>query len=135
LVADDSVHISLYPNNQLIGRAPELTQHYIELRGIGIVNIRDLFGNSAVLNETKISMVVKFVPWEDNQIYERLGIDEHVETIMGVDLPLSIIPVKPGRNLSVLVETEAINRRAKIYGQNAAKELDETLKNHMKGKE
>ncbi|MDR1101898.1 MAG: HPr(Ser) kinase/phosphatase [Clostridiales bacterium] len=131
LVSDDSVEVILLPDSQLIGKPPKLTQHFMEIRGIGIVNIRTLFGESAVLNEARITMVIQLVPWDNELSYERLGIDEQYTTILGVPLPVTVIPVRPGRNLAVIVEIEAINKRAKLGGNNSAHSLDTALKEHM----
>ena len=129
LVADDAVEIRRV-TNQLIGKAPDLIRHYIELRGIGVIDVQQLFGMSAVKLESQLDLVVYLERWQENKFYDRLGLDEEKVDILGMKLPILTIPVQPGRNLAAIVEVAAMNNRAKKYGYNAAKTLVETLERH-----
>lgn len=126
LVADDAVDIRRV-SNQLIGKAPELIRHYIELRGIGIIDLQQLFGMSAVKLESQIDLVVEMEPWKEGKFYDRFGLDEQSMNILGVELPQVTIPVQPGRNLAAIVEVAAMNNRHKKYGFNSAETLANTL--------
>ena len=117
LVADDAVEIRRV-SDQLIGKAPELIRHYIELRGIGVIDLQQLFGMGAVKLETQIDLVVEMERWDEDKFYDRLGLDEKKMNILGVELPMVTIPVQPGRNLAVIVEVAAMNNRHKRYGFN-----------------
>ena len=130
LVADDAVEIRNM-GTYLLGSAPELIRHYIELRGIGVVDVRQLFGMSAVREDNEINLVVNLEPWDENTFYDRLGTDENYTTIMDMKIPSIIIPVKPGRNLAVIVEVAAMNNRQKRMGFNAAKEFAAQLDAHF----
>ncbi len=130
LVADDAVEIRQV-GNTLLGKAPELIRHYIELRGIGIVDVQQLFGMSAVKHESKIDLVVCLERWDDKKMYDRLGIDTERTLVMDVSLPKVTIPVMPGRNLAVIVEVAAMNNRHKKYGYNAAVEFSENIDRYL----
>lgn len=130
LIADDAVEIKRVSPTSLMGSAPSLIRNYIELRGIGIVNVAKLFGIGAVKAENEINLVVNIVPWNTNQEYDRLGVDDKCMNILGVDLPLNTIPVTPGRNLAVILEVAAMNNRQRKMGYNAAKEFTEQLNAH-----
>ena len=132
LVADDAVDIRRV-SDQLIGKAPELIRHYIELRGIGVIDVRQLFGMSAVILEAQIDLVVHLEQWREDKFYDRFGLDEETVDILGVELPILTIPVMPGRNLAVIVEVAAMNNRHKKYGYNAAQKLAEELERHAQG--
>ena len=123
LVSDDVVEISRVSDITLVGTAPDITRHFIELRGIGIINARQLFGVGAVKLNEKIDMVVELELWNPEKTYDRMGVDTHYMTILGVKVPLLTIPVKPGRNLAVILEVAAMNNRQKKMGYNAAKDL------------
>ena len=123
LVADDAVEILRTNVNTLIGKAPENIRHFIELRGIGILNARQLFGMGAVKMQEKIDMVVNLELWENAKVYDRMGLDSEYMKILGVEVPSLTIPVKPGRNLAVIIEVAAMNNRQKKMGYNAAKDL------------
>ncbi|MCD6094225.1 MAG: HPr(Ser) kinase/phosphatase [Candidatus Omnitrophica bacterium] len=128
LVADDMVYIELKGKEILLGRsADELIKHYIEIRGLGIINVKDIFGVGAVRNQKRIGMVVCLEKWDSNQEYERLGLEEKTYTILDVKLPYLIIPVRPGRNIATLIEVAALTQRAKRMGLHPAKQLDEKL--------
>ncbi len=122
LVADDAVELRRI-SNQLIGSAPEVIRHYIELRGIGVINVRQLFGMRAIKTETQLDLVVHFEQWDQTKFYDRLGIEDHYTDIMDLQIPIVTIPVRPGRNLASIVEVAAMNNRHRKYGFNAAQEL------------
>nr|WP_047153556.1 HPr(Ser) kinase/phosphatase [Aneurinibacillus tyrosinisolvens] len=131
LVADDAVEIRQTQENQLIGNAPELIQHLLEIRGVGIINVMTLFGAGAVRNYKRISLVIRLEIWDPEKMYERLGLDEEKLKIMDTDVPQITIPVRPGRNLAVIVEVASMNFRLKRMGYNAAvvfsKKLTDTI--------
>ena len=126
LVADDAVDIRRV-SNQLIGKAPALIRHYIELRGIGLIDLQQLFGMGAVKQESQIDLVVGMEPWQQDKFYDRFGLDEQTMNILGVELPQVTIPVQPGRNLAVIVEVAAMNNRHKRYGFNSAEKMAQRL--------
>lgn len=131
LVADDAVEIKQMGVGKLIGSAPELIRHYIELRGIGVVDVRRLFGMSAVREEQEIDLVVNLEPWRDDANYDRLGTDELYTTVLDIKIPSLTIPVKPGRNLAIIVEVAAMNNRHKKMGYNAAQEFTRQINDHF----
>ena len=133
LIADGAVEIRRGFNNSLVGTAPELIRHYIELRGIGVIDVQQLFGMSAVILEAQIDLVVHLEQWREDKFYDRFGLDEETVDILGVELPILTIPVMPGRNLAVIVEVAAMNNRHKKYGYNAAQKLAEELERHAQG--
>ena len=126
-VADDAVEIKKVSEKTLVGTAPEMIRYFIEIRGIGIVDVRRLFGMGAVKETEKIDMIINFEPWEDGKAYDRLGLTDEVTNILGIDIPSVTVPVRPGRNLAVIVEIAAMNNRQKRTGFNAAEELTERL--------
>ena len=123
LIADDAVEIRKVSAKTLVGSAPDNIRHFIELRGIGIVNARRIFGMGAVKLSEKINMVVKLEQWNPDKVYDRMGVDTEYINIMNVNLPITVVPVKPGRNLAIIIEVAAMNNRQKKMGYNAAKEL------------
>ena len=123
LIADDAVEIKRVAANRLEGSAPELIRHYIELRGIGVVDVNRLFGMSAVKREATIDLIVNLETWKDDAVYDRLGVDNMYTSILDVDIPTLTIPVKPGRNLAIIIEVAAMNNRNKKLGHNAALEF------------
>ncbi|GAA4719085.1 HPr(Ser) kinase/phosphatase [Brevibacillus fulvus] len=120
LVADDAVEIRQTQGGQLVGSAPELIQHLLEIRGVGIINVMTMFGAGAVRSMKNIAMVVQLELWEQRKQYERLGLDEEKIKIMDTEIPIITIPVRPGRNLAVIIEVAAMNFRLKRMGFNAA---------------
>lgn len=131
LIADDAVEIRKVSSDSLVGAAPALIRNYVELRGIGIVNVAKLFGMGAVKAENQIDMVVNIVHWKANEVYDRLGLeDQHME-ILGVQLPMNTIPIRPGRNLAVILEVAAMNNRQRKMGYNPAKEFTEQIDRHF----
>ena len=123
LVADDAVEIKKIARDRLMGTAPELIRYYMELRGIGVINVRHIYGVGAVKPSTGIDLVVKMENWVAGKAYDRLGLSSETETILGVELPCVTIPVTPGRNLAVILELAAMNNRQKKMGYNAAEAL------------
>ena len=131
LIADDAVEIKRVSATTLVGMAPEIIRHYVELRGIGIVDVRRLFGMGAVKESEKIDLVITLEPWENGKMYDRLGLDEKTTEILGISIPTIEIPVSPGRNLSVVIEVAAMNNRQKRMGYNTAKEFNKRLMDSM----
>lgn len=131
LIADDAVEIRRTPNGGLVGTAPELIRHYIELRGIGVVDVRRLFGMSAIKLESDIDVVINLEPWNDGTFYDRLGADDLYTSILDVPVPTLTIPVKPGRNLAIIIEVAAMNNRNKKMGYNAALEFTKQVNDHF----
>jgi HPr kinase/phosphorylase len=127
LVADDAVEILRTSVNTIIGQSPKNIRHFIELRGIGIINARQLFGMGAIKTSEKIDMVVNLELWDNTKVYDRMGLDNEYMEILGVEVPTMRIPVKPGRNLAVIIEVAAMNNRQKKMGYNAAKDLLKSL--------
>lgn len=123
LIADDAVEIRRVSNKTLVGSAPENIRHFIELRGIGIVNVRRIFGMGAVKLTEKIDMVIEMEPWDSSKAYDRMGLENDYIDILGNKVPRVTIPVKPGRNLAIVIEIAAMNNRQKKMGYNAAQEL------------
>ena len=131
LIADDAVEIKKISATSLVGTSPELIRNYIELRGIGIINVAKLFGVGAVRKENEIDLVVKIVPWNTQEVYDRLGLEEHHIDILGVKIPMNTIPITPGRNLAMILEVAAMNNRQKKMGYNAALEFTEQINRHF----
>jgi len=124
IIADDAVEIKLTERGKLMASSPELIRHYMELRGIGVIDVRRLFGMGAVKDDQRIDMILKLEPWDDKAFYDRLGLEvATTDELLGVPLPMVTIPVKPGRNLAVIVEVAAMNNRNRKMGHNAALEL------------
>lgn len=123
LVADDAVEIRKVSNISLVGSSPANIRHFLELRGIGIINARRLFGIGAVKMTEKLDLVIELEQWNPEKIYDRMGVDTEYVSILGVKVPSLTIPVKPGRNLAVILEVAAMNNRQKKMGYNAAQEL------------
>ncbi|GAB7387978.1 HPr(Ser) kinase/phosphatase [Bacillaceae bacterium] len=127
LVADDAVEIRQTQDNSLIGSAPELIQHLLEIRGLGIINVMTLFGAGAIRPFKRIALVVRLEIWDPHKEYDRLGLDEEKIKIIDTELPLITIPVRPGRNLAVIIEVAAMNFRLKRMGYNAAVQFTRRL--------
>lgn len=127
LVADDAVEIRRTSNITLVGSSPDNIRHFLELRGIGIINARQLFGIGAVKVTEKIDMVVEMEIWNPEKVYDRMGVDNNYMSILGVKVPYLTLPVKPGRNLAVILEVAAMNNRQKKMGYNAAQDLLDKL--------
>ena len=135
LIADDAVDIRRIGRDRLVGTAPELIRYYMELRGIGVVDVRHLYGVGAVKPEGAIDLVVNLEVWDDQKAYDRLGLISETQDILGVTVPSVTIPVRPGRNLAVILELAAMNNRQKKMGYNAAQELLDKLGLEMEHKD
>ncbi|WP_405339999.1 HPr(Ser) kinase/phosphatase [Ruminococcus sp.] len=127
LIADDAVEIKRVSKKSLIGSSPENIRHFIELRGIGIINARRIFGIGAVKVSEKIDLVINLELWNSKKVYDRMGMDNEYMEILGIEIPVVTIPVKPGRNLAVIIEVAAMNHRQKKMGYNGAQELLQNL--------
>lgn len=131
LVADDAVEIKRVSNITLLGSAPPVIRHFIELRGIGVVDVHNLFGISAVKEVSKIDLVIELEQWVENKHYDRMGLENYTTEILGLNIPMLTVPVRPGRNLAVVVEVAAMNQQQKGLGYNAAKELNERIMGNL----
>ena len=131
LIADDAVEIRKISGSTLVGTAPDLIRNYIELRGIGIINVAQLFGMGAVKIENEVNPVVNIVPWNTHEVYDRLGLEDQYTEILGVKVPINTIPVTPGRNLAVILEVAAMNNRQRKFGYNPALEFIEQTNRHF----
>ena len=131
LIADDAVEIKKVSSSSLIGTAPKLIRDYVELRGIGIVNVAKLFGMGAIKVENEINLVVNIVPWNTHEVYDRLGLEDQYTEILGVKIPMNTIPITPGRNLAVILEVAAMNNRQRKLGYNPALEFTEQINKHF----
>lgn len=131
LIADDAVEIKKVSAKTLVGSAPELIRHYVELRGIGIVDVKRIFGMGAVKDTEKVDLIINFEPWVQGKMYDRFGLESEFTDIMGIKIPTMTIPVRPGRNLAVILEIAAMNNRQKKMGYDTAKEFNDRLMNMM----
>lgn len=133
LVSDDVVEIRRVSDNSLLGRSPDITRYFIELRGIGIIDIKTLFGVQSVKDEKSIDMVIKLEEWDKDRDYDRLGLEDHYMEFLGNKVVCYSIPIRPGRNLAVIVESAAVNHRQKAMGYNTAQELYRRVQTVMAG--
>ena len=131
LVTDDVVEIHKVSDDTLVGRSPEITKHFIELRGIGIVDVKTLFGVECVKETQAIDMVIKLEDWDKDKEYDRLGLTEEYTEFLGNKVVCHSLPIRPGRNLAIIVETAAVNNRQKKMGYNAAQELYRRVQESM----
>lgn len=131
LVADDAVEIKRVSNKTLVGSSPAIIRHFVELRGIGIIDVKEIFGIGAIKDTENIDMIIHLEPWVEGRQYDRLGMVDEYTNIMGINVPSLTIPVKLGRNLAVIVEVAAMNNRQKRMGYNAAVELNKRLMQQM----
>ncbi|MEA3560229.1 MAG: HPr(Ser) kinase/phosphatase [Candidatus Omnitrophota bacterium] len=134
MVADDMVEVKLKAGKFLMGQGAELIRHHVEIRGLGIINVKEIFGVGAIRNRKRIGMVVTLEKWDPKKEYERLGLEEKIYKILSLKLPHLIIPVRPGRNIPILIEVSALNQRLKRTGFHPAKELNKKLIESMKKK-
>jgi HPr kinase/phosphorylase len=125
LIADDIVEIRRVSDTTLLGSSPDNIRHFIEIRGIGILDVKNLYGMGAVKLQENINLVIKLELWKENKMYDRLGLEDHFTDILGISVPSLVIPVRPGRNLAIIVEVAAMNHRQKKMGYNAAKFISE----------
>ena len=135
LIADDAVEIKRVSDKTLVGTAPEVIRHFIELRGIGIINVAKLFGMGAVKDSSSIDLIINMVPWRDGEAYDRLGMETQYTEILDVKVPSITVPITPGRNLAVIFEVAAMNNRQKRMGYNAALEFTEQMNQFFAQKE
>ncbi len=133
LVADDAVEIKKVSSITLLGSAPSIIRHFIELRGIGIVDVRMLFGVGSVTEVAKIDLVVELENWVENKAYDRMGLDQEYKELLGLQVPKLTVPVRPGRNLAVVIEVAAMNQKQKKLGYNAAEELNRRMLDNALG--
>jgi len=131
LVTDDVVEIKKVSDDTLIGTAPDITRHFIELRGIGIIDVKTLFGVESVKNTQSIDLVIKLEEWDKDQEYDRLGLEEQYTEFLGNKVVCHKIPIRPGRNLAIICESAAVNYRQKKMGYNAARELYNRVQNNL----
>lgn len=131
LIADDAVEIRRALGNTLIGSAPELIRYYMEIRGIGVIDVRRLFGLGAVKASSNIDLIINVEQWKEGMMYDRLGTESQYISILGINVPAITIPVKPGRNLAVILEVAAMNNRQKRMGHNSAIEFTEQINKHF----
>ena len=127
LAADDVVDICRVSDDRLVGEAPEMVRHFMEIRGIGIIDIRAMYGVGSVILSKSIDMVIHMEKWDSSKEYDRLGLTEETVSILGVKVPYQVMPVKPGRNLAIIIEVAARNLSLKRMGYSAAHELDRRL--------
>lgn len=135
MVADDAVEIRQISDDTLVGTAPPLLQHLLEIRGLGVLNAMTLFGAGAIRTHKRIEMIIELEAWQDDRPYDRLGLDEEKRKIHDVELTCLTVPVRPGRNLAIIIEVAAMNQRLKRMGYNAARELSEKLMSSMEEQE
>jgi len=131
LIADDAVEIKAIDVNVIQGTAPELIRHYVELRGLGVIDVRQIFGSGAVKDYQNVHLVCNIELWRNDANYDRLGITENTVEILGIKVPTVTIPIKPGRNLAVILEVAAMNQRQKFMGYNAAMEFTKQIDKHL----
>ena len=131
LVADDAVEIKKVSSKTLVGSSPEIIRHFIELRGIGIIDVKKIFGMGAVKDTENVNLVVNLEVWQQGKNYERLGLDKNFTNILGIEVPSVTVPVRPGRNLAIIIEIAAMNFRQQKMGYNAAEELSERISKQM----
>ena len=131
LIADDAVELKKVSAKTIVGSAPEIIRHFIELRGIGVVDVRRIFGMGSVKLTEKVDIIINLEAWRDNKHYDRLGMDNEYTEILGIKIPSLTVPVKPGRNLAVILEVAAMNNRHKKMGFNAAQELTDRINAHF----
>jgi len=135
LVADDIVEVRKIDESLLMGSGSEIIRHHLEIRGLGIINVKDLYGIGAVRNRKRIELVVLLEEWDSSKYYDRLGIDEKRHTILDIDVPFITVPVRPGRNIPIIIETAALNQRLKKMGVYSAQELDTRIQEWIRSQE
>ena len=131
MIADDAVELRKVAGDTLMGTSPELVRNYVELRGIGIINVAKLYGMGSVKAENAIDLIVNVVPWDQHATYARLGLEDQYTELLGVKVPTYTIPISPGRNLAVILEVAAMNNRQRKMGYNPAKEFTEQMNRHF----
>ena len=132
LVGDDMITVVKASETILMGKGSPLLMHNMEIRGIGIINVQDIFGIRSVRESKKVELIAMLEEWDGNKEYDRLGLDEQNYSILDVNVPMITIPVRPGRNIPIIIETAALNEKLKKTGKSSAKDLDEKIKSHLK---
>jgi HPr kinase/phosphorylase len=135
LVADDAVEIRCRAQSFVLGTCPELTRHHMEIRGLGLINVQDLFGVASTRTSKRVELVVQLERWEQGREYDRLGLDESYYELLGIRIPMIRMPVAPGRNVAILVEVAARNQLLRARGHHAARELVERLDKQLEGED
>lgn len=133
LIADDVVEIRKVSDKTLLGTAPDIIRHFIEIRGVGILDVKNLYGVGSVMMQENINLIIHMELWDDKKNYDRLGLEDQYTDILDIRVPSLTIPVRPGRNLAIIVEIAAMNNRQKKMGYNAAKVLNERIMNEIEG--
>lgn len=131
LIADDAVEIKRVSSKTLVGTAPEIIRHYVEIRGIGIVDVRRIFGMGSVKMSEKVDMIIKLEQWDKNKVYDRIGLESETTNILGLEIATLTIPVRPGRNLAIILEIAAMNNRQRKMGYNTAEEFNKRMMEQM----
>lgn len=131
LIADDAVEIRRTQRNTLIGSAPELIRYYVEMRGIGVIDVQQMFGVSAVKESQEIGLIINLEQWREGVLYDRMGLEDFHTSILDVEIPTLTIPIRPGRNLSVIIEVAALNNRQKRMGYNAAQKFTDKINEYF----
>jgi HPr kinase/phosphorylase len=131
LIADDAVELKKISSSTLIGSAPDMIRHYIEIRGIGVIDVRRLFGMGSVRQNQTVDLIINLEQWQESKQYDRLGVENLYTTILDVKIPSLTVPVEPGRNLAIIIEVAAMNNREKKMGYNAAHEFTERINRHF----
>ena len=126
-MADDAVELRKITDKRLSGTSPDNIRHFLELRGIGIINVRRIFGMGAIKSDVDVDLIINLEQWDPDKVYDRMGMEDTYTEILGVNVPSIDIPVKPGRNIAVIIEVAAMNHRQKKLGYNAAHELLQRL--------
>ena len=134
LVADDAVEIRRIDENQILGKSPEVIRHFMEIRGIGIIDVKSLYGVGATKTTKTIDIIVNLEPWDSNKYYDRLGLDREYENVLDIDIEKLVVPVKPGRNTAMVIEVAAMNFRQRGMGYDAPKEFTQRLSNFIGSK-
>jgi HPr kinase/phosphorylase len=131
LVADDAVELRCRAQSFVLGSCPELTRHHMEIRGLGLINVQDLFGVASTRGSKRVELVVQLERWEEGREYDRLGLDENFYEVLGIRIPMIRMPVAPGRNVAILVEVAARNQLLRMRGHDAARRLVERLNRQL----
>jgi HPr kinase/phosphorylase len=132
LIGDDIVNVKWVKESMLVGQGSKFIRHHMEIRGLGILNVTDVFGIGSVRNRKRIELVVKLELWDDDKEYERLGLSETHYNLLGMEVPYVLLPVRPGRNIPILIESAALNQRLKKMGVYSAQELDKRIQEWIK---
>jgi HPr kinase/phosphorylase len=135
LVADDTIELKAIQSDTIIGKGTKVISHHMEIRGIGIINVKNLFGVGAIRNEKKIQLAIELEEWDSSKQYDRIGSEEKNTELAGIEVPYLLVPVRPGRNIPIIIETAAMNQRLKFMGINAAKEFNKELMNYLETEE